>query len=702
MHDHPRSRSMTNPRATSWLTWPIHLLNRCRNKSPQLVLGRLLQIGRAYVDRWKAPRDARKFGVNALCVATNSESLDDLWLQLGRRPYPVCTRMGQLAMFEESCPGSTGKILEMAQRALFHQVDLLGSGPVHLGEQIDWHRDYKTNHRWPPGYSLNRKYINLDLHRDVKVPWEISRIQWLIPAAQAYLLTRREIYAEGIRKVLEDWIGNNEYACSINWACPMEAALRIMSWTLLFHACKDSQSWRDVGFRARFLGMLYLHGQFTERYLEKSDVNGNHLTADAAGLVFAGLFFGRGDAPRRWLKNGWLILSEEMTRQVSADGVDYEGSVAYHRFVGELFLLAALYRQAQGLNVPDSYKKRLRLMGDFTASYSTPLGNAPLWGDSDNARALPLGNEQINDHRYFASIVEAAWGGGVDDWVSSSKDEMFWLLGPPGVERLQPPKRDGCPIRSRAFTQGGYFILRGERDHVFIDCANVGLAGRGGHGHNDCLSFEAVLDGSSIVTDCGSYVYTASYQERNLFRSTRYHNTPLIDGEEQNEFISPFNLWNLHFDASPEVRAWQPGPTTDVFQGAHRGYRRLANPVTPVRTFALDHTHHVLVVQDRFEGAGDHIIEVPLHLTPGITISEILLGQLVIRSDQGEFLILWGPSSHYSIAVGNARVSPSYGVIVPSIRIAWHYQGSLNHSLTVAIGPRQLETRQMFEKWAQQ
>ena len=32
-------------------------------------------------------------------------------------------------------------------------------------------------------------------------------------------------------------------------------------------------------------------------------------------------------------------------------------------------------------------------------------------------------------------------------------------------------------------------------DHVLIDAGPVGMAGRGGHGHNDCLAFDAMLDG---------------------------------------------------------------------------------------------------------------------------------------------------------------------------------------------------------------
>ena len=70
----------------------------------------------------------------------------------------------------------------------------------------------------------------------------------------------------------------------------------------------------------------------------------------------------------------------------------------------------------------------------------------------------------------------------------------------------------------------------------FIDCGPIGLAGRGGHGHNDALSFEAWLEGAPLVIDRGSFVYTGSFEKRNEFRSTASHNTPSVDGEEINRF----------------------------------------------------------------------------------------------------------------------------------------------------------------------
>src|SRR5262249_10807817 len=149
-----------------------------------------------------------------------------------------------------------------------------------------------------------------------------------------------------------------------------------------FHVFARSAAWSHETFRCRFLSTLYLHGDFTLRHIEKSDVNGNHYAADLGGLAFAGLFFdGIGDAAR-WAQIGWSGLVSELPKQVFADGVDYEASCAYHRLVFELFAWPALYRRCLGSNVPHEYAQRLLAMATFTAAYMRSDGSSPLWGDA--------------------------------------------------------------------------------------------------------------------------------------------------------------------------------------------------------------------------------------------------------------------------------------------------------------------------------
>jgi uncharacterized heparinase superfamily protein len=528
-------------------------------------------------------------------------------------------------------------------------------------------------------------YSDLGSPSDVKVPWEVSRLQWLIPAGQAYLLTGDERYAAACREVLDDWIAANPYTYGVNWTCTMEAAMRIFVWTWLFHVFAASPEWSSPDFRRRFLRTLFLHGEFTERYLERSDINGNHFTADAAALVYVGLFFGRGSAAVRWAHQGWEYLSAELTRQVSSDGVDFEASVPYHRLVLELFFLAARFREACGLPVDDAYRQRVIAMARFAQAYTRPDGTTPLLGDADDARVLPFGGQPIGDHRYLAGLVGAHWSvPSLTSGFSGSRAEIFWTLGP---RAAAPRHRAGAGgVASAAFPEAGYFVMRNDRDHVFIDCAPVGQGGRGGHGHNDCLSFEAMLDGVHLIGDCGAYLYTASAAERNNFRSTAYHNTPQLDGAELNRFISPLHLWTLRDDATPEVRQWESSRDRDVFVGAHAGYARLTPPATPVRKIVLDHARHVLTISDLIVGSGTHAVSIPLHLAPGVDVERLSARSLLLKAAGKRFLLEWSSDASWDVEIGRGRVSRSYGVVAPAVRLVWKCSAAAA-SLSMSVAP---------------
>jgi uncharacterized heparinase superfamily protein len=661
---------------------------RVLRKPPRVILLRVLTELNAQTDRFRAPRRAESFAIDRLTEAVDASSLSELWTRLSDRSYAIPMRRLSLGDYERTCPGDGARILRAADEAGARRVDLLGTGRVDLGTTIDWHRDFKTGKTWPLKFVRDLDYTNLLCPSDVKVPWEVSRLQWLMPAGQAFMLTGDERYAEAVRGVLDEWMDANPYARSVNWACTMEAAMRIFTWTWFFHVFCRSRAWSDPDFQSRFLRALFLHGEFTERYLERSDINGNHFTADAAALVFAGLFFGRGELPRRWAESGWRMLGDELPLQVHPDGVDFEASLAYHRLVMELFFLAARYREALGLNVPDQYRERVIAMARFAQAYSQPDGSAPLVGDGDDARVLPFGSQDLGDHRYLAGLVGAHWC--VPDLMrafSGPRTEMVWTLGR-GPAMSLPDATTDTITTSAAFPHGGFYVMRNAHDHVFIDCGPVGQKGRGGHGHNDCLSFEAVLAGVALVSDCGAYVYTASAEERNRFRSTAYHNTPAVDGHEINRFIRWDHLWTLYDDATPDVRRWETGASTDTFVGSHSGYARLPGAVRPVRRISLNHAGHTLTVEDTVEGTGDHAIAVPLHLAPGVRARIVCPGTIALETTTGPcFELQWAATGNWVVEAGDARISPSYGVIVPAARLLWRYAGPLPACLTMRLAP---------------
>ncbi|MBS0351266.1 MAG: alginate lyase family protein, partial [Proteobacteria bacterium] len=578
----------------------VSQIRRGLRKPPHIIVHRLLKIIKEKVRRHTIHKRAAKFNLNKLLKYTKAENLSQLWQNLSQRSF-IFERTGfDHEQFLQAYPTEGANIFAKAQQALDHCVDLLGSGSVWLGPEINWHQDYKTGTTWPVLYMRLIDYRNPERSSDVKFPWELSRMQWLIPAGQAYLMTRDQRYAVLVKSVIEDWINANPYGYGINWACTMEVALRIITWTWFFHVFHDSAAWSDNIFQQRFLTSLFLHAEFTAKHLELSDINGNHYTADAAGLCFAGLFFGNCKQALRWAENGWKILITELPRQVFEDGVDFEASIAYHRLVLELFFLPARYREILALPVPVEYRSRLIKMAYFAQAYSRPDGSSPLFGDADDARTLPFGSQKLTDHRYLMGLIGLQWQeqGLLADYVDPMAGEIYWLQGMQNLQQLLNTHRHTQKISSCTFPCGGFYIMRNSEDHIFIDCGPVGLADRGGHGHNDCLSFEAMLDRQLLISDCGAYVYTASYEQRNLFRSTAYHNTPQIDGEEINRLVRWDDLWHFHPDAKHKLLDWQTTPDYTLFSGIHTGYCRLQPEIIVKRTIRLDHAIHQLTIKD--------------------------------------------------------------------------------------------------------
>jgi len=660
-------------------------LNRIRrgfNRSPQELRRRLGQEARAMLDRYRVSptyglddgRFVAQFGV---------DNFEDFWLQLSDRPYPALTERVETAALDAVISEDSIRILAAAETAMALQVDLLGSGPETLSRPILWDTDFKVEEDWPLKFFRDIDILNPERGSDVKVPWELSRLQWLIPVGQAYMLTGEEKYASFVRDVLMDWIEGNPYGRGVNWTIAMEAAMRIFTWSWFFHVFKKSDAWDGYNFRVEFLRSFFEHAVFCERYIEDYGVNGNHCTADAAALVFAGLFFGSSKQAERWQSKGWQILCQEMPRQVLEDGTNFEGSVGYHRFVAELFFWPARYRRNCRDEVSLDYKQRLLQMAEFTRCYTRPDGLVPLWGDSDDARVLPFGGQSLNDHSYLPDMINAEWEIESAGFSSAeAKAESFWTHGPNSIF-----ENDAQPSTSKAFENSGFYVMATGKDHVFIECGPIGYGGRGGHGHNDCLSFEAFLNGVSLITDSGSFVYSASYEQRNRFRGTAYHNTPMIDGEEQNRFVSEAELFAFQNDAIPEVRRWDSSVEKDIFVGAHSGYQRLARPVTVVREIVLDKKHHRLILCDSFEGDGEHAITIPFHFAPESVFEEISTNRWSINAEGQEFELIFKVDERWQASKHLGWVSPSYGVKIERPVLEFRSEGPIS-SLRVGIFPK--------------
>ena len=231
------------------------------------------------------------------------------------------------------------KRLNWANRAPARRIRSLISNGY---EPIDWHLDFKSGFRWSENsYWTSVPYGHL-LGVDIKVPWELARCHHLVWLGLEYSNSRdAKLFAE-FRDQILDFVAANPPKFGVNWRCPMDVAIRAANWLYAFDVFRSAGATFDSKFIEVLIASLHSHGEFIRHNLERGpDFRGNHYLADIAGLVFISSYL---DGPKadEWLKFSAVSLFEELEYQFFEEGTNFEGSTAYHRLSSEMFIYPAL------------------------------------------------------------------------------------------------------------------------------------------------------------------------------------------------------------------------------------------------------------------------------------------------------------------------------------------------------------------------
>jgi hypothetical protein len=607
----------------------------------------------------------------------------DAWVarRLARGRLYVDIDDARLESLRVRYPRLVDATIDAASRILGHEFNLLGSGPYtpHDPDRpadaggyrpIDWYLDPVSWLRFPKDVPIS----SWDFERmrpgraDIKLPWELSRCQHWAVLGQAYRLTRDDRFALELARELRDFMEANPIGTAVNWTCTMDVALRAVSWSIgleLVRSCPALSSgfWQDA-YRA-----LFDHGTFIETHLENTyEVTSNHFLSNVAGLFFLAAVFR--DLPRgaAWDRQCRAWLAREMDVQVLPDGADYESSVPYHRLVAELFLGSARLADDSGQPLPSNVRDRLRTMIDFLAAVRRPDGLMPQVGDADDGRLHILsdyGRWRPQDASHL--FAPAAGLFGCDDWRSYAGEWGGWERAWWGFDAFDDASGvASVPAPLRHFPGAGVTVFRRDRDYLLVTNGAVGTAGFGNHKHNDLLGFEFHVDGTPVCVDPGSYVYTSDPDARNLFRSTRSHNTVVVDDEEQNEVRRDW-LFRMFEASHPEHLEVEEQLEQLRYRGRHRGYTRLSPPLVHERTFILSRLDGTLTIADAFSGPGRHRLRWHFHFAPGVDVGGAGAGRFSIWTGvrRLEMNIPEGLES----SITPAQYSPSYGVRIPCLAL---------------------------------
>lgn len=306
--------------------------------------------------------------------------------------------------------------------------DLLGSGwrpfTSTTAPEIDWHTDLLSGHRWDPAL------WHRDIDRtpgpgvDVKLPWELGRLQHLPQLALAYRyaaagtpgFAAAEDYRAALEDHLVDFIDKNSAGRGVQWGCTMDVGIRVANVLLAIDLLATAGASLTDAAQRLVTQSVYDHAAFIVANLEWTRaLRTNHYLADVCGLVWAAAHMEGRKELDSWLCFAARELQVETGHQFDRDGAGKEGSTAYHRLSAEMvvwttaLLLSLPEERVQSLRpgigdlddvplpirhpapVPDdvlpghNHLRIVNRMADLTTAI-TRAGGVALIGDNDSGR----------------------------------------------------------------------------------------------------------------------------------------------------------------------------------------------------------------------------------------------------------------------------------------------------------------------------
>jgi len=572
-------------------------------------------------------------------------------------------------------------ILDFADEIQAGRFPFLGYDTAELGTPPKWNRDFVSGKEWPDVTCELRDCIRND-GSDVKVPYELSRLQFLPALGKAHVLSGDHSYRRVAKNLLSHWIHSNPAPVGVNWTIAMEAALRAMSICFLLNLLspfeREEETWL-----AAVTHSLAQHLFFIEANLEFSHfISSNHYLSDLVGLYCLSLFLdGRGMAARR--RKYSHLIEAEMARQVFDDGGDYEASTGYQVLVTQLFTTALLLMRAEGTPSPSpAFVERLASMFRFLKAIASPSGELPHIGDCDDGRTellsddlrqmthLPVAERNSLRVSGLLGLGQQLFGKSAVDCEGPGDDAAWYGLTKPSQvispeTRLEPVRKSFTKILPKS----GIGVLRHDSAEILFFAIPNGISGKGSHTHNDKLSFVLRVAGEEVFRDSGTACYTRDIATRNKFRSTAAHNTLMIDGTEQNRISSgPLGLFILGNDAA--VSRIDTGESQGRFlRASHAGYRSLG--VMHTRTIRAIDGEAAFLIEDKLEGGGEHEFELHFQIAPNrrAEITPLENGVLcrVLGTPQVELVVTACVPLDGEILP--SLVSTTYGTTVPSSRL---------------------------------
>ncbi len=366
---------------------------------------------------------------------------------------------------------------------------------------------------------------------DIKLIWELSRLDWVLAFAQQARHGNNESLAR-LNAWLADWCAQNPPYKGPNWKCGQEASIRVMH--LAMAAFMLGQV-RNASPGLSDLVRLHLQRIATTVKYAMAQAN-NPGTAEAAALFMGGSWLAALGLPEgeRWTRTGRQWLENRAARLIGPQGSFSQYSLNYHRVMLDTFCMVDVWRQHLGLQAfSERLHSRVLAATEWLRHMVNPFnGDGPNVGANDGARLLQLTDSPYRDHRPTVQLAMALFAGKRAYAQPGPYDHATQWLG------VDLPPEVAPPVGSYVADDGGFAMLRRGNAMAMLRYPRF----RFRPSQADALHFDLWLGADNLLRDAGTYSYNTEPHWLNYFGGTASHNTVQFDGRDQMPRLSRFLL----------------------------------------------------------------------------------------------------------------------------------------------------------------
>lgn len=437
---------------------------------------------------------------------------------------------------------------------------------------------FSTSPLWLTNLSQDQEWLIL-----------LHKFYYAVGLGMAYQETKDPQYARKWVDLTSSWIRT----VPLDFLPSDVAGRRIQNWVFAhYYFVSTTQSTCITpDFYRSFLESLHRQVSYLRDHVTPTR---NHRTLELCAIFLAAVVFPEFSESHEWLAWSRDELVKNIQSDLLPDGVHCEQSTDYHHLVLKNYLWIRKLALLNQIEMPTEFDPLVKMALEFSLYSHRPDGMIPALSDGDS--------------RCFLDLLQQGYElyGGEDLLYVASR-----------AAKGQPPA-----TRSKGFPHSGYYVLRsGWGDHseayqderyLIFDC---GPLGAGNHGHFDLLNFEAYAYGTPLIVDPGRYTYdeTGPVNWRIRFRGTAYHNTVLIDQQNQTRYLPGKRRYKIQGPAPDhELHTFVSEPGLDYLHGVARSHEY---PVVHERKMLFINGEYWVIV-DLLKAQEPHRYDQLFHLTP--------------------------------------------------------------------------------------